>query len=194
MLSNIVIFGPPGSGKGTNSTRLASDYGFRLVQMSAVLSAYKCVELSSYLKQGKLVPDEVVISALKEYLFDVKNGVLFDGFPRNINQASFLDDYMNIHKFFLLVISDEVATKRMLMRRVCSSCSNACLPDVFSCPKCGSSDFTCRDDDSKNIIEKRLRDYRRSESEMVDFFSDKLVSVDAESSIDAVYNFIVSSL
>ena len=193
MLSNIIIFGPPGSGKGTNSTRLASNYGFHLVQMSSVLSSCS-YDLSSYFKQGNLVPDNVVINVLKEYLFGAKSGILFDGFPRNTDQASFLVDYIDIHKVFLLTVSDETVIKRMLVRRVCSSCSHTCSSGSIFCSNCGSEDLIAREDDSEDIVKKRLRDYRMIESELVDFFSDFIVSVDAELSIGSVYDFIASNL
>ena len=126
---NMILLGAPGAGKGTQSAKISEKYHIPAIATGDILrSAMKNeTELGkaakSYVEAGKLVPDEVVIGIIKEYLASdaCKNGFILDGFPRSIPQAKALDEMgVRIDVVLNIEVEDEKIVERMSGRRVCS--------------------------------------------------------------------------
>ena len=128
---NIIMLGAPGAGKGTQAAVLCEHFGIPTISTGNMIrEALKNgtemgLKAKSYMDEGKLVPDEVVIGIVKERLSadDCKDGFILDGFPRTIPQAEALDAMgVDIQYVINIDVADEVITKRMSGRRVCQDC------------------------------------------------------------------------
>jgi adenylate kinase len=126
---NLILFGPPGSGKGTQSDKLVAKYGLvhlstgNLLRQEIMDKTPLGLEAKSFMDKGQLVPDEVVIGMVDSYFNQHKDakGFLFDGFPRNVAQAQALDKFlelkkMEIGKVLILEVDDEELIKRLVLR------------------------------------------------------------------------------
>ena len=194
-MKNIVIFGAPGSGKGTQSSILCKKLGIPTISTGDIIRGVLKSEgeksdlLRSYTENGKLVPDDLVIDLLKSRLADsdCDNGYILDGFPRTVNQAVALEK-MGIHidKVIEIDVDDEVICKRMLSRLVCSKCGSVfnsateMHPKVAGiCDNCGSV-LEQRKDDTESTIRERLKVYKEKTLPLRDYYLSKgiLYSVD----------------
>jgi len=180
-MTNLILFGPPGSGKGTQAAKLVEKY--RLLHISTGdLFRYEMgndTELGklakSYIKKGELVPDEVTIGMLKNKVNanpDV-SGYIFDGFPRTIAQAKALDTFLaektdDITALIALDVDDEEIVSRLLNRGKTSGRA---------------------DDNDEGIIRNRIEVYNKETSPVFDFYdaSDKAFKVEGEGGIEEIY-------
>ena len=128
---NLILMGAPGAGKGTQSEKISEKWGIPAISTGDMLrAAIKAgtelgVTAKSYMDAGELVPDEVVIGIIKDYLSSDKcaNGFILDGFPRSVPQAIALDEMgVKLDKVLSLEVSDEEIVERMSGRRVCPGC------------------------------------------------------------------------
>ncbi|MEM5820417.1 MAG: nucleoside monophosphate kinase [Candidatus Aenigmatarchaeota archaeon] len=182
----LIIFGPPGSGKGTYSSILKEKLGIEKISTGDIFRAEvkKQSELGkkveNYLKQGLLVPDEIVIEIVKKIIDEKKDNFILDGFPRTVNQAEWLINYIKIDAIIKINVHDEILIEKISGRRVCSNpnCDGNYnvvdidkvidgihykLPSILPkndmiCDKCGSK-LIQRDDDKPEIIRERLKIY-----------------------------------
>lgn len=201
---NIILLGAPFSGKGTLAKMLTEEFG--LVQVSTGdlfrenIKNKTSVGLlaKSYIDKGQLVPDSVTIEILKERIKknDCKNGVIFDGFPRTIEQAKELDKIAKIDAVINLDVPFEVLRRRCLGRRVCSKCGEIYSTATYSketCSKCGSPLFQ-RDDDNLEILNNRLEVYEKMTAPLINFYADRLAVVDGsltpEATFESVYKLL----
>lgn len=189
----IVMLGKPGSGKGTVGKMLSEKLGIIHISSGELFRSYikkagsigKKIE--SYVSKGNLVPDELAIKLVEKRLLeeDCKNGVILDGFPRTIEQAKELDNFLkqNNQKIDIaleLALTDKDIIDRISKRRVCS---NVDCREVYNlefkkpkqegiCDKC-SSKLMQRDDDKKETVEKRLKTYHETSAKLVDYYKEQ---------------------
>ncbi len=203
----IILVGPPGSGKGTQAEELEAQYGFKHISTGDLLR--KAVKegtpvgklAEKYMREGTLVPDDVIIELVKDALNDTNRFVL-DGFPRNIHQAKMLDELLrkiggNIMYVLLMDVSDDEIVKRLLARRVCPVCGRV-YNLITSPPKNDNRCDVCgvelvkRSDDNEETIRNRLDVYRKETAPLIDYYRDRniLVKIDASKSPEEVFNTI----
>ena len=190
----LILLGAPGAGKGTQSTKISEKWNIPAVSTGEMLRAAvkegtkQGISAKAYMDAGKLVPDEVVIGIIKDYLASdkCKNGFILDGFPRSIPQAEALDKMgVEIDAVLSIEVEDEKIIERMSGRRICSSCG-ASYHVVYNPPKsadvcdaCGSSLYI-RDDDAAETVIKRLNTYHEITEPLKDFYANKGILVCAK--------------
>lgn len=210
----IVLLGSPGSGKGTQASRIEKEFGIPHISTGDIFrdnisrNTTIGMEAKKYLEGGLLVPDSLTLSIVENRLLedDCKEGFLLDGFPRNIAQAEALDkDLEKMTKALNLVVnievSDSAIIERMSGRRICSDCGasyNLCFikPAVDDiCDKCGGKLYT-REDDKPETVIKRINIYKNQTFPLIDYYKGKgiLISVNGEQSADKVYKDISEAL
>lgn len=198
---NIVLLGAPGAGKGTQAQKLVEDYGFAHISTGDLLrAAVKAgtklgVKAKSYMDEGKLVPDKLVVDLVTERLADddAQKGFILDGFPRNTAQAVTLDSALsemgrNLDAALLVDVKAEVIVKRLSSRRTCRDCGYTAPAGVDKCPACGGEMYQ-RDDDKPETIQKRLDVYETQTSPLVEYYRGKglLKVVDGDRPVEDVY-------
>jgi adenylate kinase len=182
MALNVVMLGPPGAGKGTQSERFARTHGVPKIATGDILreavNARTPMGLAAKatMHAGELVGDEVMLGIVGERLKrpDTKAGFVLDGFPRTVAQATALDQIM-VGRGPLVVIDivvpEDVLLRRLAARRICGSCGiNAPIEWTASCGKCGGA-LVHRVDDSDGIVAERLKVYHRQTLPIVEFYS-----------------------
>ena len=203
----IVLLGPPGSGKGTQTERLCAELKFTKISTGDLLrEAVKQgtqlgVKAKSFMESGGLVPDQLVGDLIKEKLVGLKGGVLLDGFPRTVEQAKMLDQIIKVDLAIDLEVDEELLVKRLTERRVCMSCNSVFHlefnpPKVpGKCDKCGS-DLIQRSDDSEKVVRERLRVYKEKTLPLTRYYYDKqiLVRIDGQGDIGDVYERVLKAL
>jgi len=204
---NIILFGPPGVGKGTQGTRLAEKFGIVHLAMGDLLRAAVAAETElglkakAFMDAGQLVTDELVIGLIEERIIsdDAKQGFLLDGFPRNVAQASALNLMLGKHKLEMNRVVFMDASKTALLERLagrltCSACGfgfhrHYSPPKIEGqCDKCGGS-LMQRADDTEEVISQRLEVYTEQTAPLLEFYEHEgsFSKVDAEASMDEVF-------
>ena len=196
---HLIIFGPPGSGKGTYSQRLAPKVGIVKISTGDIFreTSKQNTEFGKYvagiLTKGELVPDDITTKILKERISqpDAKNGFILDGYPRTIPQAQDLDGITKIDAIISIIAPEEVLIEKISARRICSNpkCDgNFNIADIqkkingveynlpplmpkndMKCDKCGS-DLYQRDDDNPEVVKGRLEIYRKQSEPVIDYY------------------------
>lgn len=185
---NLVIFGAPGSGKGTQSEKLIGEYGLYHISTGEVLRDLiaRGTELGkvadSYISKGNLIPDDLMINILADLLDsnpDAAGGVIFDGFPRTINQAKALKKMLaergsKVHAVVGLEVEEEELIDRLLKRGLESG----------------------RSDDNLETIKQRLEVYHSRTSPLKEYYmsENKYHAINGSGSIDSIFNSIKESL
>ena len=178
---NLILFGPPGSGKGTQSEKLIVRYGLKHLSTGDLLRSEinrqtaLGMEAKNFMDKGQLVPDEVVIGMISSALDEnpAAKGFLFDGFPRTSAQAEALDKLLELKKTSIAVmlaldVSEEELVKRLLKRGETSGRS---------------------DDNNELVIRARITEYRNKTEAVADYYRqfEKVVMVKGEGSIDEIF-------
>ena len=185
---NAIIFGAPGSGKGTYSSRLQSKLGVDVIAMGDIFRENLKAEtplgkkVKSYVEKGLLVPDDIVIEVLKQRLAKVpkEKGFILDGYPRTIDQAKTLEGIAKIDVILLQMVPDWIIIERLSSRRICKSCGTVynirfLKPKVEGvCDKCGGSLYQ-RSDDTPEVIKRRLQVYQEQTSPLLQHYKEKNV-------------------
>ena len=211
---NVVFLGAPGAGKGTQAMKVAKKMGLAhvatgdLFRQAMEKGTEQGRKAKSYIEAGKLVPDEVTIQMVMDRLAapDSKAGVIFDGFPRNINQAKALDKALGaqgggIDSVVYIKVSEDELLRRLGGRWICRKCQTP-YHAVYSppkvagkCDKCGGELYQ-RADDTVETVKKRLVVFAGETSPLIEYYTTarKLVEVDGEGTEDAVETRIVETL
>ncbi|RMD50313.1 MAG: adenylate kinase [Ignavibacteria bacterium] len=211
---NIIIFGAPGVGKGTQAKILASKFNIAHISTGDILREAIAnqteigIKAKEIVDRGELVPDNIMGEIIKDALKSdkCKNGFILDGFPRTLNQAEVLlsiFDELGISdvKLIKLTVKDDVIIKRLTSRRTCSNCGFIAnllnMTDVNKCPNCGmEGTLQRRSDDSEEIIKNRLEIYMNSTKPVFDFLQKKIkmVSIDGSQPVEKVTEEILANL
>jgi len=184
----IILFGPPGAGKGTQAKVLTERVRLPHVSTGDLLrenvkgSTPLGRQAKDFMDKGLLVPDELVANMLQERFSrpDVKSGFILDGYPRNISQAKTLDDMlakkrMDIDFVVYLDASDAIIIQRLSGRLVCSSCGGnfhvTNMPPKVAgiCDNCGGSLYQ-RSDDKEETVRKRLEVYKKEVAPLIEYY------------------------
>ncbi len=205
---NIVLFGPPGAGKGTQAQRMMDATGLPQVSTGDMLrAAVKAqtsvgLEAKKYMDAGALVPDQVIIDLIEDRLKedDAKNGVMFDGFPRTVPQAEALAQIVEVSIVLAIDVPDERIVERICGRFSCGNCG-AVYHDTFNpLPKagcaCGSFLEKRRADDTEETVKARLDAYHQQTSPLADYYQNAglFTVVDGDRDIDLITTDLLAAL
>jgi len=184
---NLILFGPPGSGKGTQSEKLIAKYNFKhlstgdLLRNEITRKTPLGLEAKKFMDKGQLVPDEVVIGMISSTLDNNPNvvGFLFDGFPRTATQAEALDKLLelkqqSINVMLALDVSEEELVKRLQKRGETSG----------------------RSDDNQQVIRTRILEYNKKTSPVADYYrkSKKAEMVKGEGTIEEIFKGLIKEI
>jgi len=209
----VVLLGPPGTGKGTQAKLIAEQLGLahiatgdlfrQAVQQGSDLGK----RAKEFMDRGELVPDEVTIAMLIERIGrpDAQQGVLFDGFPRTVQQAQALDDALarrgvGVAVALHVTASDDEIVRRLTGRWLCPSCGEIyheqARPPATAgiCDACGSA-LRQRDDDKPEVVRRRL-ELQRPPKELLDHYhaQGKLIDIDGEQAVDVVTRHLLAAI
>ncbi len=205
----VVLLGPPGAGKGTLAGAIKDKFDVLHLSTGDILRAHMKSgsdlgnEMKGYVEKGALVPDEVVTKMIATTLkdLDISKGVLFDGYPRTVQQAEDLDKIMEglnapITGTVCMDVELPIIIKRLAGRRICRQCSAVYhivnIPSKVEgvCDACGGELYQ-RADDNEETIKNRMDIYIKSTSPIIDYYGaqDKLKRVDAGQGIETVLEF-----
>lgn len=191
----IILLASPGAGKGTASDYIENKYGYKHISSGSLLRNEALVneEIKSLIDNGKFVSDETVMDVLKRNI-DLNN-IILDGIPRNLNQAKLLDSLfkennIDLDKVIFIDIDKEIAAKRVINRLTCDKCKrvyNKELIDSKECMICGGNLIT-REDDTKEVFEKRYDTYLKETKPLVDYYKDRLVRIYNNDTLESLYS------
>ncbi len=207
---HILILGPPGAGKGTQSANIAEAFDVEHVTTGDALRNNKEMDIShmdteydtpsAYMDAGDLVPDRVV-NAIVEEALSAADGFVLDGYPRNLDQAEELADMTDIDVVLSLSVSREELVDRLTGRRVCSECGTNFHVDFDPpaeegvCDECGG-ELVQREDDDEASVRNRLEVFDENTAPVIDYYRDHdgFVEVDGEQTPDGVWQDISTAI
>lgn len=213
MTKNIILMGPPGSGKGTQAKNLAEHFGYSYFGTGDLMRE-EVRQGSEYGKifqkvwdhgQGELIPDDTVADFIDEKFInlDFSHGVVFDGFPRTLHQAKVLErDFRLLRQDFIVIdveVSDKSLVERMANRKVCDGCGkiffNADQRGINGCSKCDGKLYR-RQEDEPEVVKKRLDIYEHQTKPLIDFFKaeGKIITIDGEPPIEDVEKELIKKI
>ena len=204
---NVILLGPPGAGKGMQAKLLEEKLGLKQLSsgdmLRAAVSRGSAVgqKAKSYMDNGGLVPDDVVVEVVFEYLDEMRagKGSIFDGFPRTVEQAAALDKKLaekgqRIDSVIVIKVRDDRLVERIAGRFTCAKCGEG-YHDKFkrpeadgTCDKCGSHEFKRRADDDPETVKTRLKIYHEQTVPLIEYYQKrgKVAVIDGELSIEDV--------
>ena len=185
---NAIIFGAPGSGKGTYASRLQSSLGVDVIAMGDIFREILKEDselgknVKGFVEKGLLVPDDIVNNVLKQRLSKIPSGkgFILDGYPRTVDQAKHLEKIAKIDVIILLLVPDWIIVERLSTRRICRNCGTVynirfLKPKVEGvCDKCGGPLYQ-RPDDTPEVIERRIKVYEEQTQPILRLFKEAAV-------------------
>jgi adenylate kinase len=209
---NLIIIGPPASGKGTNATKISEKYNIPHISIGQLLrnilesdSPY-IAEIKSAMEKGEIVRDEIIKEIIEKRLAeeDAKKGFIIDGFPRNLTQIDILFEILEKHKrnldgVIFIDLDKEELIKRTLTRLVCSNCGKNFSKEYYlekTCDNCGEMLTVRADDQNFQTIETRYNNYLEYSLPVIKFFKTQglLYEIDGNQDMEKVYNDIETLL
>ncbi len=180
---NLIMFGPPGGGKGTYSSRISDEYEIPHIATGDIFrrevdeGSDLGKKVKEYLDRGDLVPDDVVIKVVEKRLSepDCQDGFVLDGYPRTLDQAEALNDIVSIDLVINLDVSEDVIINRLSNRRICSDCGEIynleSIPpeEEGVCDECGGELYQ-REDDKPEVIKNRLEEYEERTRPLIGYY------------------------
>jgi adenylate kinase len=206
---NLIIFGPPGAGKGTQADKIVTEFNLNKISTGDLLrdeiskNTTLGKEIKKIIDKGSFVTDETINNLIKKIFSNNENHnrLIFDGYPRNLNQTKNLDHLLKKNKQSLtcvlsLNVPEDVVVKRILGRQVCTKCS--LIFNKFFNPSnkknhnCGEQFLTTRSDDKEEVIIKRYKTYIIETLPILNFYKnlDLLYEIDGIKDIDSIYKEI----
>ena len=211
----LLIFGPQGAGKGTQSARLAEKFDIAVISTGDMFrwavndegEGELGEKVRHYLDEGQLVPDDLTVEVVRDRLAekDARAGFVLDGFPRNLAQADALDEILaeqgaSLDAALALEVSEEVSLHRLAGRRVCRQCGRNYHVDTppkddWTCDRCGGR-VVQRSDDQEATIARRLSTYHEQTAPLKEHYRKRglLREVDGAGSLNEVFDRILSVL
>lgn len=208
--AHILLLGPPGAGKGTQSRNVVDRFDVEHVTTGDALRANKDMDISdmgfeydtprAYMEAGDLVPDAVVNEIVKTALNDA-DGYVLDGYPRNLEQAEYLDDITELDAIAFLDVDREKLVERLTGRRVCSDCGTNYHVDFDppeqpgTCDECGG-DVLQREDDTEDVVRNRLDTYDENTAPVIEHYQgrEEFAAIDGQGSPDEVWARLESAI
>ena len=202
---NVIIFGPPGAGKGTQAQNIVNNFNLHqlatgdLLRMEIKKRTKISKKIEQIIAQGDLVSDDIVNEFVKKVItnHNYRNRIIFDGYPRNINQAESLEimlngDNQSINFILFLKVTQEIIKKRILGRIICEKCNktmNEYLNKVeIDNHECGKNYLKKRKDDNQETIITRYDEYIKKTKPVLDFYSSRSYfhEIDGSEKIQAI--------
>jgi adenylate kinase len=213
-MTNIILLGPPGAGKGTQAKRLVEERGMVQLSTGDMLREAKTSgtdmgnRVAAVMARGELVTDEIVIGLIEEKITGhAGGGFIFDGFPRTLKQADALGQLLTrtgqtLDAVIEMQVDDAALVARITGRFTCGNCGevyhDTTRPTKVPgcCDVCGSTNLTRRADDTEEALRQRLMEYYKKTSPLIGYYyaKDALSSVDGLAEMDAVSTAIASLL
>jgi len=197
---NIIIIGPPGSGKGTQAERLCKQYGLTHISPGELGRRGEdelAKKMRTYMAKGELAPAKLVMKLIEKHLGDSN---LFDGFPRSLDQAEDLDVLVPIDLVLELALPDAEVVKRLSSRLECIKCKASYGParkpkKSGICDEC-RGELVKRKDDTPELISKRLERYHDETEPLLEYYRPRnlLYTVDGSKSMEEVFKEIVRAV
>ena len=211
----LILFGPPGAGKGTQAARLQDIFGIPqlstgdMLRMASKGSTPLCAEIAAVMQSGALVSDAIMVAMIKERIAqaDCQKGFILDGFPRTREQAIALDVMLKeqgikLDKVLEIRVDEQAVVSRVAGRYSCAQCGHGYHDDFKKpavadvCDNCGHTIFVRRADDNAETVKARLQAYAKQTEPVLPYYKEQgiLVTVDGLQAIDTVTETIVVSI
>jgi adenylate kinase len=206
---NIILFGPPGAGKGTQAQFIVKKYNYfqlstgNLLRKEVKLKTLLGNEIEKLITNGKFASDEIVNTLLRQSITNLKyrDRIIFDGYPRNVEQAENLEIILaefnqKIGHIIFLNVSKDIIEKRIMGRMTCDKC-NITLNEFFNKEQielhpCGKEFLTKRKDDNLDVVLARYETYMKTTKPVLDFYlkNENFTEIDGAAEIDQINNKI----
>jgi len=206
---NIILFGPPGAGKGTQAQFIVKKYNFfqlstgNLLREEVKLKTLLGSEIEKLISNGKFVPDETVNTLLKRSITNLKfrDRIIFDGYPRNVQQAKNLESILSefeqtVGHIIFLNVSKDIIEKRIMGRVTCEKC-HMTLNKFFNKEQielhpCGKEFLKKRKDDNLDVVIARYETYMSATKPVLDFYTKKanFTEIDGAAEVELITNKI----
>ena len=202
---NVVIFGPPGAGKGTQAQNISKKFNLHQISSGDLLrnevkkNSEIGKEIESIISKGDFATDDIVNKLIKNAVLNpnYRNRIIYDGYPRNIKQAKNLElvlnsDNQSINFIFFLKVSRNDLEKRILGRVTCQKCNKIFNEfynnDIIQNHECGSEYLIKRLDDNKDVIINRYEEYMKQTKPILDFYSSRsyFYEIDGSEKIEVI--------